>query len=194
MINLAQYFQPEIYSWVVLPLVIFFARILDVSLGTMRIIFVSRGKRSLAPFLGFFEVLIWITVIGQVVQNLSNVISYVAYAAGFAAGNYLGMRLEERLAIGTLAVRAFITSHSKELVTRLRTAGFGVTCIPAEGSQGHVEVVFTTIHRKDLPEVVGIIRELNPKAFYSVEEVRTFSEGVFPHQPSERYPGVLKKK
>ncbi|HEX2991004.1 MAG TPA: DUF5698 domain-containing protein, partial [Anaerolineales bacterium] len=88
------------FTWVILPLIIFLTRVLDVTLGTLRIIFISRGRKYLAPLLGFIEVLIWITVVSQIIGGASNFAAYFAYAAGFAVGNYVGMWIEERLAIG----------------------------------------------------------------------------------------------
>ena len=86
---------------------IFLARICDVSIGTMRIIFVSKGKRNIAPILGFFEVLIWITAISKIMENLDNYVNFIAYAAGFATGNFVGMIIEEKLAMGILMIRVF---------------------------------------------------------------------------------------
>jgi hypothetical protein len=91
---------PEVYAYIVLPLLIFLARICDVSLGTIRVIFISKGVTYLAPIIGFFEVIIWLLAIGQVMNNLTNVVSYVAYGAGFAAGTYAGMVIEEKISIG----------------------------------------------------------------------------------------------
>ena len=98
----------DLYTYLLLPLLIFCARIIDVSIGTLRIIFVSKGKRNIAPLLGFFEVLVWILAISEIMQNLNNWVCYVAYAAGFAAGNYVGMIIEEKLAIGILIIRIII--------------------------------------------------------------------------------------
>jgi hypothetical protein len=104
--------DPEVYAWVVLPILIFLARVIDVSLGTLRIIFIARGRRKLAPLLGFFEVLIWIVVVSQVMQNLHSPLSFIAYAAGFATGNYVGMWIEDKLAIGTLIVRVIVPQEA----------------------------------------------------------------------------------
>jgi len=164
---------------VALPIFIFFARILDVTLGTLRIISLSRGWKRLAPVLGFVEVFIWVVAISQLVRNLTHFSSYLAYAAGFAAGNYIGMWIEEKLALGTLSVRIFAVFEGDELSKRLADAGFGVTVLDGHGSGGPVKVLFTTIHRRELEQVEKIIHELNPKMFYSVEEVRASSEGVF---------------
>jgi uncharacterized protein YebE (UPF0316 family) len=167
-------------TWVVVPLLIFAARVLDVSLGTMRIIFLSRGQRLIAPVLGFFEVLIWLIAIRQVMQNLNNPVSYLAYAAGFAAGNLFGMYLENRLAMGLLIIRIITTKEAGALVAQLRTSGYGVTSVQAEGGAGPAQLIFTVIKRKRLDNVRSIIAQCNPKAFVSVEEIRSASEGVFP--------------
>ena len=101
------FFDSDLFSYVLMPLLIFLARICDVSIGTMRIIFVSKGKRNIAPILGFFEVLIWITAISKIMQNLDNYVNYIAYAAGFATGNFVGMIIEEKLAMGIQMIRVF---------------------------------------------------------------------------------------
>ena len=150
--------DPEVYAWVVLPILVFFARVTDVSLGTLRIIFIARGRRQLAPLLGFFEVLIWIVVVSQVMQNLHSPLAFIAYAAGFATGNYVGMRIEDKLAIGTLVVRVIVPQEASQLMTQLHDAGYGVTSIDARGSTGQVTLIYTVVKRKDLYDVMTIIQ------------------------------------
>ncbi|MDD1715849.1 MAG: DUF5698 domain-containing protein, partial [Methanolinea sp.] len=116
----------DLFAWVILPLLIFLARICDVSMGTLRVIFIAKGLKKIAPVIGFFEVIIWLLAIGQVMQNISNVASYVAYGGGFAAGTYLGMRVEERLSIGTVVVRVITNRDPGDLISDLRTSGYGV--------------------------------------------------------------------
>jgi uncharacterized protein YebE (UPF0316 family) len=174
--------DPDVFIWVVLPVLIFFARLLDVTIGTLRIIYLSRGKRYLAPILGFFEVFIWILAISSLVHNLSNIAGFLAYASGFAAGNYIGLLIENKLAIGTLSVRIITVKEADLMVKILHECGYGVTTIDAKGSMGKVKVIYTIIKRKDLQDVIDIIKSLNPKAFFSVEEVRTASEGIFPQR------------
>src|SRR5512139_1940021 len=106
------FLDSALYVWVVLPILVFLARVMDVTLGTLRIIFISRGKRNLAPLLGFVEVFIWITIVSQIVSHAHNILAYVAYAAGFAAGNFIGMYIENRLAIGTQVVLAIIQENA----------------------------------------------------------------------------------
>jgi uncharacterized protein YebE (UPF0316 family) len=162
----------EFFTLVIIPLLIFFSRILDVTFGTLRIIFVSRGMGHLAAFVGFFEVLIWILAISQVMQNLTNWITYVAYAFGFSAGNFVGISIERRIAIGNLIVRIITRKEADDLVGFLWSAGYGVTSIDARGESGPVKVIFTIVKRKKLPEVIAIIKRFNPNAFYTIEDVR----------------------
>jgi uncharacterized protein YebE (UPF0316 family) len=166
------FMESDIFSLVVIPILIFIARILDVTFGTLRIIFVSRGMGQLAALVGFLEVLIWIVAIGQVMQNLTNWITLVAYALGFSAGNLVGISLEKRIAIGNLIVRVITRRPADELVKFLWQSGYGVTSVDARGETGPVKVIFTIVKRKRLPEVISIIKRFNPNAFYTIEDVR----------------------
>lgn len=170
------------YAWVVLPIMIFLSRICDVTLGTIRIIFVSRGLKRYAPFLGFFEVLIWIVVIGQLVQHLHSVTSYIGYASGFAVGNFVGMWIENRLAFGTYLLRIMVSGSGDKLAQEIHDAGFGVTRIDAQGSTGPVVMLYTVVKRRDLKSVQAVIREHAPKAFVTTEDVRSAEMGFFPHE------------
>ncbi len=177
------------FLYLILPALIIIARVCDVTIGTMRIIVLSRGHRYLAPLLGFFEVLIWITVMAKIMQNMHNPICYVAYAGGFAIGNFVGIIVEERIAIGKVVIRIISTKDATELIKSLREAGYGVTSIPAHGSTGTVHLIFTVVKRGHLEKVEEMIREFNPKAFYSIEDVRYVSKGVFP-----RSMGLFERK
>ena len=178
--NLNSFFTPDILTWVVLPVLIFSAGVIYVSLGTLRIIFVSRGRRFLSPLLGFFEVAIWLIAISQIITNVNNVIAYIAYAFGFAVGNYIGILLEEKMALGNLAVRIILTSNDERLKDSLAAEGFGVTSVDGHGVHKQVKIIYTVIRRKDLPRVEEIINESHSNAFYSVEDARSVVEGVFP--------------
>ena len=176
--------SPEIFAYVILPIMIFCARICDVTMGTIRVIFISKGIRYLAPVIGFFEVIIWLLAIGQVMNNLTNAVSYVAYGAGFATGTYIGMYIEEKISLGLTSVRIITKEDPQELMQYLRSHNYGVTSVDGEGTTGRVKMVFTIIRRQDLAHVVGIIQQFHPNAFYSVEEVKSVAEGVFPDKPS----------
>jgi uncharacterized protein YebE (UPF0316 family) len=179
----------EVYAWIVLPLLIFMARIIDVSLGTLRVMYVSKGLRFLAPVLGFFEVLIWLLAIGQIMQNLTNFVCYVAYASGFAAGTFVGIYLENKLSIGMVIIRVITKKDCSELLDFLKSENFGVTTIDGRGATGSVKVIFTLIKRQDLRKALVIIKGFSPQAFYSVEDVRSVSEGIFPMRRRGRSRG-----
>ena len=168
------------YVWVGLPLLIFLARVFDVTLGTMRIIFTSRGLRNLAPVLGFIETFVWIVAVSSIVKHAQNVVAFVGYAGGFATGTYVGMLIENRLAMGTLTVRAIIRRDPKELIETLHNSGFGVTAVDGHGSSGDVKIIYSTVKRADLPAIIEIFHHTLPGAFLSVEEVRSTEQGVFP--------------
>ncbi|MFU8859066.1 MAG: DUF2179 domain-containing protein [Cyclonatronaceae bacterium] len=174
-------------TWVILPLLIFFARILDVSLGTLRIIFVSRSMKRLAVLVGFFESLIWLIAISQIVQNLTNVVTYVAFAGGFAAGNFVGIYLEGKIAVGLLCVRAITRDDASKLVEFLKDQNYGVTTFSARGVQGRVRLLYMVIKRRDLNQLLKIIKNHDPKAFITIEDVRAVNEGFFPHTSSSLF-------
>ncbi|HEX2994072.1 MAG TPA: DUF2179 domain-containing protein [Anaerolineales bacterium] len=182
------------YSWVTLPLIVFLARLADVTLGTMRIIFISRGKKYLAPLFGFVEVFIWITVVSQIVRGAQNIVAYLAYAAGFAIGNYVGMLVEERLAIGTLVIRVILPKEGASLVNCLRVEGYGVTYVDGHGANGPVTLIYTVVMRKDLSRVISLIQECQPKAFFTVEELRSAQQGIFPARAPSSLDRFTRKK
>ncbi|MFD2515118.1 DUF2179 domain-containing protein [Pontibacter locisalis] len=178
--------DPGIVEWVIIPFLIFFARICDVTLGTLRIIFISKGDKIIAPVLGFLEVLIWLVAITQVMENLSNVASYLAWAFGFATGNFLGLRVEQKLALGQMVVRVITVEPADKLIERLKGHGYRLTCIDARGTRGKVNLLFLIVKRKKLEKVIDIIRDYNPQAFYSIEDVRSVSEHHMPQDETSR--------
>lgn len=173
----------DYYSWVVLPLMIFLSRIGDVSLGTLRHVFISKGYRRLVPLLGFFEVLIWIIVVAQVMKNLNNVACYLAFAGGFAMGTYVGLLIEERLALGLQVIRIITHQNCEELILALKNENYGITVVDGHGAMGPVKMLFTIIKRKNVQSVVSIIHQHNPTAFYSVEDIKEANQGVFKPSP-----------
>ena len=165
-------FESELAGIILLSAFIFFARVLDVALGTIRIIFISKGFKWLVPVIGFFEVLIWIIAIGEIMDNLNNWIYYVFYAGGFAMGNYVGMVIEERLAIGYEMVRVITKRDAYELIEKINDEKFGLTHVRAHGSKGKVAVLYVIVKRTNLSCLLDIIKAYNPKAFYTIEEIR----------------------
>jgi uncharacterized protein YebE (UPF0316 family) len=170
----------ELYIWVLLPVMVFFARVADVTLGTMRIIFISRGKRNLAPLLGFVEVFIWITIVSQIVSNAHNLLAYLAYAAGFATGSYMGMYIENRIAVGVQLIMAILHENTGDLTQNLHEAGYGVTSVDGLGSNGPVKLIYTIVFRKNLEAVLSIIHRTHPHAFLAIEDLRSTEAGIFP--------------
>lgn len=180
------------YAWFLLPFLIFLARVVDVTMGTIRVIFVSRGLKYLAPVVGFFEILIWLLAIGQIMKNLSNPVCYIAYAGGFAVGNYVGIAIAEKLSLGVVLIRVVTAKDALPLVERLKERNYGVTCVDGHGTTGEVKVVFTVVKRREVTNIVELIKTFNPHAFYSIEEVGFVEKGVFPLRESWRDSRLLK--
>ena len=183
------FFNSSLFSFIVLPMLIFFARIMDVSIGTMRVIFVSRGYKLFAVICGFFEVLIWLIAITQILKNLTNPLYYIAYAGGFATGNFVGMFIEEKIALGNVLVRVVAKKEPVYLIEYLEKNNYGVTLLPAQGLYGAVTILLTIVPRTELEKVISFIREVNPYAFYTVEDVRFVNEENY----SFRHAGSLHK-
>ncbi len=163
--------SPEIWNYVFIPVLIVLARIIDVTIGTLRIIFVSKGLKIAAPLLGFFEVLIWLLAIGQIMQNLTNPVNYIAYATGFAIGTYIGIAVEHKIAMGISLVRVITVKDAYLLIDHLRERGQTVTALDAEGNRGPVKVIFTVVKRRQLKTIIDTIKEFNPNAFYTIEDI-----------------------
>lgn len=172
--------QTFLFIWVILPLLIFLARVIDVTLQTIRISAISRGIRWLAPLVGFFEVLIWLLAISQIMKTVFHPVAYIAYAAGFATGTAIGQSLERRLSLGIVLLRIITSTPSQELRRRLRELNFGFTSVPGQGASGPVEIVFTVIRRQHLQKVQALVREIQPDAFYSFEEVAGTRKSIYP--------------
>jgi uncharacterized protein YebE (UPF0316 family) len=168
------------YTYLILPLLIFIGRIVDVGIGTIRVIFVSKGFKKLAPILSFFEILIWLLVIKQIFDNLTNPVMFFSYAAGFATGTYVGMRFEEKLSVGKVMINIITETDVTNLLKKLKEEKYGVTVMAAEGSRQKVQVIFSIVERKEVPKILKFLKEFNPKAFYSIEDVR------FAHEHSDQ--------
>lgn len=165
-------------------LIVFFARILDVSLATIRMILVVRGKRYPAAFIGFFEVSIYVVALGRVVGNMNDPFKILAYGLGFASGTILGSFLEEKLAIGHVSLEVIPeeTASCEELLAALRSAGFGVTVLTGRGMRGERPVIMVTTDRKTLPKLTSLVEEFSPGAFIAVLETRSVKGGVIPYR------------
>lgn len=177
-------YDSQLFTFAVLPVLIFLSRILDVTIGTMRIVMVSKGQKFLAPFLGFFEVLIWLIAISKIFENLDNWFCYFSYAAGFATGNYIGLLLEEKLAVGIVKIQIITRKRAISLIENLSDAGYGITHHEAKGSTENVSIIYSIIKRTEIHKVEKIVQKTNPKAFYSVEDVKFVNKGIFQPKPN----------
>lgn len=178
------FYDSELFTYGVLPALIFLSRIIDVSFGTIRIVMVSKGQKIWAPVLGFFEILIWLLAISRIFQNLDNWTCYFAYAGGFACGNYVGLLIEEKLAVGIVKLQIITRMNAENLIKALKEAGYGITHHSARGGSEDVSIIYSIINRKEIKKVEKIVKSSNPKAFYSVEDVKFVNEGVFPIHPA----------
>jgi uncharacterized protein YebE (UPF0316 family) len=169
----------EFFKWVMLPLIIFIARTCDVTLATLRNVFISKGMRHVVPFIGFFEVLIWLVSIRQIMQHLDNPMTYLGFAGGFAMGTYVGLRIESRLALGMQVLRIITQGEPLTLILALQTANIGMTIIDGHGAKGPVKVIYTIVRRKDIELVRKLINTHQPNAFYTIEDIRIAKQGVF---------------
>jgi uncharacterized protein YebE (UPF0316 family) len=165
-----------LHEWILIPLLIFVARIGDVSMDTVRIMLLSKNKKFLAPLIGFIQVLVWLLAFRQIILNLSNPACYIGFASGFATGTYLGMVIEEKLALGFQVLRIITRKEATELISFLRQQGYGVTNVDGEGISGKVSILYTIVKRSEIPKLIEIVKHFNPKAFYTIEDVKTVSE------------------
>lgn len=166
----------NIFSFLLLPFLIFLARITDVSINTIRIIYVLGGRRWTATILGFFESFIWLMAIRQIFEHLDNWICYVAYPAGFASGIFIGMIIEERIAYGQVIVRIITRKEVNELINFLNEMKLRYTHVNAEGPDGHENLVFTVLEREKLEILLYKLKDILPTAFYTVEKVNRAAE------------------
>lgn len=170
------------------PLVIFGLRIVDVSMSTVRIVLSVRGHKKIVPIIGFFEVMIWVLAVGNAIRFLDSGLHLLAYGAGFATGNMVGLWIEEQLAIGYATIRVVSTHVGVEMADALRNIGFGVTEFSGHGRDGRVEVVYTVCMRRDIERVIEEIERWDPQAFITVEEPRDIRWGWMQSTPRQRIP------
>lgn len=161
-----------IIEWIFFPLVIFASRATDVSLGTLRSVLANKGMKKMVPFIGFFEVLFWLFAISTVMKNLSNFMCYLGWAGGYATGIYIGLSIEERLAIGTQVIRVFTQEDISKLIETLVQKNYSYTVLDGEGKKGAVKLIFIVVKRKNVKDVTEIIHRFSPNAFYSIEDIK----------------------
>lgn len=158
-------------------LLIFGLRVLSVSMGTLRTLLIVRGSRLISAAIGFFEVLIFVVAISQVISDLSNIWNLLGYCGGFAAGVLVGMTLEERLAVGLSMVRIISRTHWLEITQALRQEGYGATQVVGEGKDGTVGIVYSMVQRRKVPAVVKLCEQMDGHSFITVEEAGRVHRG-----------------
>ncbi len=176
-------FPEWVFDWVIMPVLIFLARVSDMSIGTLRVMLSVAGKRQLVPVLGFIESLVWLLAVRQIIQNLDSPISYIAYAAGFGMGIYVGLKVDERLAVGMVIVRIITPDKDPVMIDSIRKAGFGMTVVDGEGQSGAVSLLFVVTDRKKIDTLTSIIKSFNPNAFYTIESIKYASQQLHFDQP-----------
>ena len=167
-------------------LFIFTLRMLDVGIGTVRIVLISRGRRAPAAALGFVEAMIWVIAVSRVLSGLEDPVRMVAFALGFAAGTYFGSMVEEWLALGQSLIRVVAPVQTDQVAPMLRQRGYGATVVNGDGLSGEVRVTFCIVPRKVVWSVTRLIHQANPEAYVSVEQTSTIDL-------AERHGGDVQK-
>lgn len=160
-------------------LFIYFAKVSDVTLATIRMIMVVKGRRVQAALIGFFEIIIYILAIGKVLTELDNPINVIAYALGFASGNYMGIFVEEKMALGSIIVQVISQGNSMKLVEKFREEGFGVTVVEGYGREGMQHLLNIMMQRKNLSKLYQILDDHDKKAFVTITDARAIKGGYF---------------
>ena len=166
--------NPYVYA-----LVIFLLRICDMSMDTIRVLFVVRGKKLYVFVLGFMQAVIFVVAISSVLTKMSNLLNVLAYALGFATGNVVGMLIENRLAIGHTMVTIISSRLGANIAERLRASGYAVTEISGRGKDGTVFELHVSINRRDVDAVETVVLESDPQAFVTAEDIRPVRRGFF---------------
>lgn len=166
------------HAWL-FALLIFVLRVGDMSLDTIRVLFMVRGKKLLVWVLGFFQALIFVVAISSVLTQLNNILNIIGYATGFATGNIVGMMIENRLAIGHVLVNIISSNRGSFIAERLRASGYAVTEIAGRGMNGTVFELHASVLRKDVSQVETIVLESDPQAFVTAEDVRPVRRGFW---------------
>lgn len=169
----------DYYNYIGVPLLIFLARVVDTSLGTLRIVMIGRGNRKAVRLVGFVEVLLWVIAIGQIIQNLNNWAGYFAWALGFTVGSMIGFKIEERLALGKHQLRIITGQPIAIFLQELKKLNQGFTVFDAQGANGPVKAIFLILNRQNNAEITALVNKYIPTSFCSVSDVMATDSGVF---------------
>lgn len=158
---------------------IFFARIIDVSLGTVRMILTIRGERYISAVIGFFEIMVYVVALGKVIGSLDEPVKLILYCLGFASGVIVGSWLEGVLALGYQGIQVIMDNDNQELVEQLREEGYAITTWKAEGLSGPKLVLNLVVKRGISLKIAERIREHDEHAFIVFMEPKSFAGGYF---------------
>ncbi|MEO8146100.1 MAG: DUF5698 domain-containing protein [Bacteroidia bacterium] len=175
-----QFYNSDLFHWAVMPLLIYLCRVSDVTLGTLRNLFLSKNLKQIVPVVGFFEVMIWLVAVSQVLKHMDNFMCYAGWGLGYATGIIIGIKIDERLGLGLQMLRIITNKDCDELVEALNKEDLGATVIDGKGAKGPIKMVYLIIKRTDFKKVSTYIQLHNPDAFYTIEDVKEARRGVFP--------------
>lgn len=167
----------DFYAYLILPLLIFSARVFDQSLGIIRIILATKGLTLPAFIFGFFESFVWLLAIGQIMTKIDTLFYYFVFAAGFASGNVCGIFIEKKLSIGFVVIRVIFQKNSDISINKLKELGFRITQVDALGMEQPVKMIFSTLKRNQIKLFIETLTDNNPTAFYTIEDVKQVKEG-----------------
>ncbi len=190
---LPEFTDSQIFTYLILPLLIFCARIVDQTMGILRIIWATKGMRQQAFIAGFFESFIWLMAISQIMNQVDNIYCYLAFAFGFATGNVVGITVEKKLSMGYVLVRLIFNNDASETFELLDKNGFQYTNTEASGRNGEVCMAFCTVKRKRLNDFLNIVNQTNPAVFYTVEEIKHIKNTDF-IPTKKRWRRILQRK
>ncbi len=171
--------EPIPYFHILLPVLIFCTRMVDTSLGTLRLVLIGRGNRKAVRIVGFFEVLLWITAISQLIQHVNHWSSYIAWALGFTAGSMIGFKIEEKLALGKHQMRIITPQPIEGFLEALNSMNQGYTVFDGVGANGPVKQIFIIVNRKHSKEVTELLKKHIPQSFCSISDIQATDSGVF---------------
>jgi uncharacterized protein YebE (UPF0316 family) len=175
---------------------VFFARVTDVSLGTLRTIAIVHGRTTMSFWLGFFESAIWLAVVSTIVQAVHQQPALgIVYALGFATGNLVGIKIEKIIALGHLILRIITRNHPEQIAEAMRAKGHGVTTFTGAGKSGPVTELYVVCRRRDMRKLLQIVLSIDPEAFYVTEQAGSVSNVYRPiMQPVTGWRAIIKKK
>jgi len=162
-----------------LTILIFLLRVMGMSMDTLRVLFLLRGRRLATWLLGFLQSALWVIAIGSVLSNLDDLWNVIAYAGGFATGNVVGMAIEELLAVGYANIRIISSGMGNAILETIRDSGYGATEIPGRGKDGTVTMINCSIRRKHISKIQKEISRIDPEAFITIGETRPLHRGFW---------------